>query len=256
MELGRGRDLRHPARPRRQPAHVPHRPGEAGARHAGRPSSTRPRSQAGKVTAYDSPIYIADAALYLMATKPDLRSRTPTPSTRSSSPPPWTCSRSRRPNVGEYWSDYLKEIQAFKNGSIDRRHHVAGDRQPRPGREGAGRGRCCPRRARPAGPTPGWWARRASTRPVPTSSSTTSSRRRPTPPSRSTSVRPRPTSWPAPRPPTRTTATTFHAEDEDVLLQGALLEHPDLGVPRRSHRREVHRLRRVDQGVVRDPQLG
>ena len=31
----------------------------------------------GKVTAYDSPIYIADAALYLMKTKPDLRITNP-----------------------------------------------------------------------------------------------------------------------------------------------------------------------------------
>jgi hypothetical protein len=37
------------------------------------------------VTAYDSPIYIADAALYLMKTQPDLEIKTPTPSTRSSS---------------------------------------------------------------------------------------------------------------------------------------------------------------------------
>src|SRR4029077_1001306 len=31
----------------------------------------------GKVTAYDSPIYIADAALYLMTTKPDLGIKNP-----------------------------------------------------------------------------------------------------------------------------------------------------------------------------------
>jgi putative spermidine/putrescine transport system substrate-binding protein len=34
-------------------------------------------SQKGKVTAYDSPIYIADAALYLMATKPELGIKNP-----------------------------------------------------------------------------------------------------------------------------------------------------------------------------------
>src|SRR5215212_10611288 len=33
--------------------------------------------QAGAVTAYDSPIYIADAAVYLMATKPDLKIKNP-----------------------------------------------------------------------------------------------------------------------------------------------------------------------------------
>ena len=31
----------------------------------------------GKVTAYDSPIYIADAALYLMKTKPELGIKNP-----------------------------------------------------------------------------------------------------------------------------------------------------------------------------------
>ena len=47
---------------------------------------------AGKVTAYDSPIYIADAALYLMATRPDARHQGPVrASTRSSSTPPWPC---------------------------------------------------------------------------------------------------------------------------------------------------------------------
>lgn len=34
-------------------------------------------AQKGKVTAYDSPIYFADAALYLMATKPDLGIKDP-----------------------------------------------------------------------------------------------------------------------------------------------------------------------------------
>ena len=32
---------------------------------------------AGKITAYDSPIYIADAALYLMNTQPDLGIKNP-----------------------------------------------------------------------------------------------------------------------------------------------------------------------------------
>ena len=45
----------------------------------------------GKVTAYDSPIYIADAAVYLMATQPDSGSTTPTSSTRSSSRPRSSC---------------------------------------------------------------------------------------------------------------------------------------------------------------------
>ena len=45
----------------------------------------------GKITGYDSPIDIADAALYLMATQPDLEITTRTPSTRTSSTRPSTC---------------------------------------------------------------------------------------------------------------------------------------------------------------------
>ena len=48
---------------------------------------------------------------------------------------------------------------------------------------------------------------------------------------------------------------TYHAEDEDYFSQRLLLEHPDHRVPGRSHRREVHRLRGVDQEVVGDPRL-
>ena len=73
----RRRRLRHPARPRRQPADVPHRRGEPGAGLVGSGVRRRRRPTAGNVTAYDSPIYIADAALYLMATKPDLGIKNP-----------------------------------------------------------------------------------------------------------------------------------------------------------------------------------
>ena len=45
----------------------------------------------GKVTAYDSPIYIADAALYLMKTQLDLGIKNPYAPTTSSSRPRSTC---------------------------------------------------------------------------------------------------------------------------------------------------------------------
>ncbi len=48
---------------------------------------------------------------------------------------------------------------------------------------------------------------------------------------------------------------TFHADGRGLLLEGLLLEHADRRVPGRSHRREVHRLRGVDQEVVGDPRL-
>ena len=74
-------------------------------------------AQKGKVTAYDSPIYIADAALYLMATKPDLKIKNPYALDDTQLAAAVDLLKAQKANVGEYWSDYLKEIQAFKNGT-------------------------------------------------------------------------------------------------------------------------------------------
>ncbi len=71
----------------------------------------------GKVTAYDSPIYIADAALYLMATKPDLKIKDPYALDEKQLDAAVDLLKTQSDDVGEYWADYLKEIQAFKNGS-------------------------------------------------------------------------------------------------------------------------------------------
>ena len=67
----RWRPLRRPARPRRQPAHVADRRRRSGA-DPGPRSSTRASPYAGKITAYDAAIYIADAAVVLMSTNPEL----------------------------------------------------------------------------------------------------------------------------------------------------------------------------------------
>ncbi len=72
----------------------------------------------GKVTAYDSPIYIADAAVYLMATKPELKIKDPYALDEKQLTAAVDLLKKQGANVGEYWSDYLKEVQAFKNGSI------------------------------------------------------------------------------------------------------------------------------------------
>ena len=74
-------------------------------------------AQAGKVTAYDSPIYIADAALYLKATKPELGIKDPYALDEKQLAAAVDLLKAQSANVGEYWSDYLKEIQAFKSGS-------------------------------------------------------------------------------------------------------------------------------------------
>ncbi len=70
----------------------------------------------GNVTAYDSPIYIADAALYLMKHEPDLGIENPYSLDEDQLAAAVDLLKEQRKNVGEYWSDYLKEIQAFTSG--------------------------------------------------------------------------------------------------------------------------------------------
>jgi putative spermidine/putrescine transport system substrate-binding protein len=70
----------------------------------------------GKVTAYDSPIYIADAAVYLMKTKPELGIKNPYALDDKQFAAAVDLLKAQNANIGEYWSDYTKEIQAFKNG--------------------------------------------------------------------------------------------------------------------------------------------
>ncbi|MEO3823457.1 ABC transporter substrate-binding protein [Actinomadura sp. B10D3] len=70
----------------------------------------------GKVTAYDSPIYIADAALYLMATKPELGIKNPYALDQKQFDAAVALLKTQKGLIGEYWSDYTKEVQAFKSG--------------------------------------------------------------------------------------------------------------------------------------------
>jgi putative spermidine/putrescine transport system substrate-binding protein len=72
---------------------------------------------AGKITAYDSPIYIADAALYLMKHNPELGIKDPYALDSKQLQAAQDLLEKQNQAVGEYWSDYLKEIQSFKTGS-------------------------------------------------------------------------------------------------------------------------------------------
>jgi putative spermidine/putrescine transport system substrate-binding protein len=71
----------------------------------------------GKITAYDSPIYIADAALYLMKTQPDLAIKNPYALDDKQFTAAVDLLKKQNELVGEYWSDYTKEVQAFKSGN-------------------------------------------------------------------------------------------------------------------------------------------
>lgn len=73
----------------------------------------------GKITAYDSPIYIADAALYLMKHRPELGITNPYALDDKQFQAAVDLLKQQRPMVSEYWSDYLKESQAFKNGDAN-----------------------------------------------------------------------------------------------------------------------------------------
>ena len=73
----------------------------------------------GKVTAYDSPIYIADAALYLMSSKPSLGIKDPYSLTTKQLAAAVSLLKEQGSNVGEYWADYTKEVQAFESGTSE-----------------------------------------------------------------------------------------------------------------------------------------
>ena len=71
----------------------------------------------GKVTAYDSPIYIADAALYLSKTKPELGIKNPYSLTEDQLNAAVDLLKAQHGNIGEYWADYTKAVQAFESGT-------------------------------------------------------------------------------------------------------------------------------------------
>lgn len=71
----------------------------------------------GKVTAYDSPIFIADAALYLMKTKPELGITDPYALDQTQFDAAIALLETQKPIIGEYWSDYLKNIDGMAKGT-------------------------------------------------------------------------------------------------------------------------------------------
>ena len=69
---------------------------------------------AGHVTAYDSPTYIADAALYLKTHRPDLKITDVYELNREQFDASVELLKQQRPNINQYWHSYLDEIQSFK----------------------------------------------------------------------------------------------------------------------------------------------
>ena len=72
-------------------------------------------SNAGRVQAYDGPIHIADAALYLMTHQPDLGIEDPYELTQAQYDAALDLLRGQRELVSRYWHDAFIQIDDFKN---------------------------------------------------------------------------------------------------------------------------------------------
>ncbi len=72
----------------------------------------------GQVTAYDSPIYIADAALYLKTHQPDLGIEDPYELTSEQLDAAVALLQQQKELVFKYWAIYTDEIQGFKAGDM------------------------------------------------------------------------------------------------------------------------------------------
>lgn len=71
---------------------------------------------AGKILAYDAPIYIADAAVYLMHHQPDLGIKNPYALDETQLAAAIDLLKQQNQIIGDYWSDPTAQITAFNGG--------------------------------------------------------------------------------------------------------------------------------------------
>lgn len=76
------------------------------------------QSNTGRVQAYDGPIYIADAALYLKAHKPELGISDPYALTRDQFNAALDLLRQQRVLIGRYWHDAFIQMDDFTNEGV------------------------------------------------------------------------------------------------------------------------------------------
>ena len=76
------------------------------------------KSNKGRIQAFDGPIYIADAALYLMAKKPELGIKDPYELNEEQYKASLDLLRGQRALVGRYWHDAFMQIDDFKNEGV------------------------------------------------------------------------------------------------------------------------------------------
>jgi putative spermidine/putrescine transport system substrate-binding protein len=72
----------------------------------------------GTISVYDSPIYIADAALYLMATQPDLGITDPYSLDQEQFDAAIALLQQQKPLTGQYWSLYTDQQTALEGGTV------------------------------------------------------------------------------------------------------------------------------------------
>jgi putative spermidine/putrescine transport system substrate-binding protein len=75
-------------------------------------------SGAGRLGSYDSPVVIADAAVYLMGTRPDLGITDPFSLDQAQFAAALEVLRAQEPMISTYWSDHPALATAFEDGSV------------------------------------------------------------------------------------------------------------------------------------------
>ncbi len=76
------------------------------------------KSNKGRVQAFDGPIYIADAALYLMKVKPELGIKNPYELNEDQYKAALDLLREQRKLVSRYWHDAMMQVEDFKNEGV------------------------------------------------------------------------------------------------------------------------------------------
>ena len=137
-----------------------HRRRDPGRRRRWAQMSRSRRRRLGKVSVYDAPIYIADAAVVpdddasptLGIKNPYAARRRPVRRPRS------TCCKQQKPAITQYWVDYLEQMDDFTRRATSTSGRPGrSSAEPAAGRDHSrpGRRHQADRRARRAGPTPG-----------------------------------------------------------------------------------------------------
>ena len=222
--------VRRPARPRREPADVAHRQGQAGAGLLGR-RLRRELAVQGQGHGLRQPdLHRRRGAVPEGDPARARASTTCTSSTTSSSRPSVDLLKKQREIIGEYWSDYTKEQAAFTSGDsvVGTTWQVIAnlleaDKVPVE--------RCCPKEGATGlvghvdDLTP-----RPRTRTACTCGWTTSSPRRPTRPSRSGSARRPSNQKSCAETAVKNHCEIFHADDEEYFSTGRVLDDPAQGL--------------------------